>query len=263
MRTMVKPLVLESLLLSIALLAAGSAYAAPLYFPHVDTSLPWQTEIAIINTGDQTVTGTLRALSNAGQLVETKAVTLSAHGRRQITVADEFTNHTNIGYIIFDTDSAAVQGYTKFYQAGNYRAAIPAVKEVNTSDIYISHIDSGAQWWTGVSLVNTTSATKRPDHYLQQRTEQCHHPQCQRTQGIHDREPVQSTPQPDIQSAVITNASGVIGLELFGNIGGSDQLDGILLTDKTASTIYYPHVARIMAGGPASWPITHRRRRVR
>ena len=101
-----------------------------------------------------------------GQLIETKAVTLSARGRRQITVADEFTNHTNIGYIIFDTDSAAVQGYTKFYQAGIYRAAIPAVKEVNTSDIYISHIDSSAQWWTGVSLVNTTSATKRSDHYL-------------------------------------------------------------------------------------------------
>ncbi len=42
---------------------------------------------------------------------------------------------------------------------------------------------------------------------------------------------------------MITNASGVIGLELFGSIGGSNQLDGILLTDKTASTIYYPHVA--------------------
>ncbi len=131
-----------------------------LYFPHVDTNLPWQTEIAVINTSDQTVSGTLRALSNEGQLVDTKAVTLSAHGRRQITVADEFTNHTNIGYIIFDTNSNAVQGYTKFYQAGIYRAAIPAVKEVNTSDIYISHIDSGAQWWTGISLVNTTSARK-------------------------------------------------------------------------------------------------------
>ena len=93
-------------------------YTAHLYFPHVDTSLPWQTEIAIINTSDQTVTGTLRALSDAGQLVDTKAVTLSAHGRKQITVAEEFTNHTNIGYIIFDTNSAAVQGYTKFYQAG-------------------------------------------------------------------------------------------------------------------------------------------------
>ena len=131
-----------------------------IYFPHVDTSLPWQTEIAIINTSDQPVTGTLRALSNAGQLVESKAVTLSARGRRQITVADEFTNHTDIGYIVFDSDSTALHGYTKFYQAGIYRAAIPAVKEVNTSNIYISHIDSSAQWWTGVSLVNTTSATK-------------------------------------------------------------------------------------------------------
>ena len=48
-----------------------------------------------------------------------------------------------------------------FTRQGYYRAAIPAVKEVNTSDIYISHIDSSAQWWTGISLVNTTSAAKR------------------------------------------------------------------------------------------------------
>ncbi|RPH47918.1 MAG: hypothetical protein EHM85_18605 [Desulfobacteraceae bacterium] len=50
-------------------------------------------------------------------------------------------------------------------------------------------------------------------------------------------------PQLDIQSAVITNASGVIGLELFGSTGGGNQLEGVLLTDDTASTIYYPHVA--------------------
>ncbi len=82
-----------------------------LYFPHVATSIPWQTEIAIINTSsDQTVTGTLRGLSNEGQLIETKDVTLSARGRRQIIVADEFTNHANIGYIIFDTDSCCGPG---------------------------------------------------------------------------------------------------------------------------------------------------------
>jgi len=42
---------------------------------------------------------------------------------------------------------------------------------------------------------------------------------------------------------VITNASGVIGLELFGNVGGSNHLDGLLLTGNTTSTLYYPHVA--------------------
>ena len=115
MRTAMKRLILVSLILSAVQLAGWPLYAAPLFFPHVDTSLPWQTEIAVINTGDQPVTGTLRALSNTGTLVDSKIVTLPAHGRRQITVANEFTNHTNIGYIILDTDSSTVQGYTKFY----------------------------------------------------------------------------------------------------------------------------------------------------
>jgi hypothetical protein len=239
-----KKLILASLLLSTVLLAAGSAYAAPLYFPHVATSIPWQTEIAIINTSpDQTVTGTLRGLSDEGQLVETKNVTLSARGRRQINVADEFTNHINIGYIIFDTDSDAVQGYTKFYREGYYRAAIPAVKEVNTSDIYISHIASTADWWTGVSLVNTTSATK--DLTITFNTGQSvpYTLKANEHKAFDIASLFNNQPQPGIQSAVITNASGVIGLELFGNNGGSNHLDGILLTDNTASTIYYPHVA--------------------
>ena len=227
-----------------------------IYFPHVDTNLPWQTEIAIINTGDQTVTGTLRALGDDGQLIETKDVTLSARGRRQITVANEFTNHTNIGYIAFDADSAAVQGYTKFYQTGKYRAAIPAVKEVNASDIYISHIDSGAQWWTGISLVNTTSATKELTITFNNGQSRS----ISLTANQHYAFTIE--PQPDIKSAVITNASGVIGLELFGNIGGSDHLEGILLTDKTVSTIYYPHVESngwwtgIVAYNPSESPCT-------
>jgi len=236
MRTTMKKLILASLLLSTILLAAGSANAAPLYFPHVDTSLPWQTEIAVINTGNQTVTGTLRGISNAGLPVETKDVSLSARGRRQITVADEFTNHINIGYIVFETDSIAVQGYTKFYQVGKYRAAIPAVKEVNASDIYISHIDAGAQWWTGISLVNTTAATKTLTMTFNNGQSRVI------TLTANQHQAFLIDPQPDIQSAVITNASGVIGLELFGNIGGSDHLEGILLTDKTATTLYYPHV---------------------
>jgi hypothetical protein len=216
---------------------------APMYFPHVVTSLPWQTEIAIINTSDQTVAGTLRALSNAGQLVDTKAVTLSARGRRQIIVADELANHTDIGYIIFDTNSAAVQGYTKFYIAGTYRAAIPAVKAVNTANIYIPHIASDAQWWTEVSLVNTTAAAKQltitfNNGQTRQITLNANEHKAFIIESLFNDQP-----RPDIKSAVITNASGVIGLELFGSIGGGNHLDGILLTDKTASTLYYPHVA--------------------
>ncbi|RPH49104.1 MAG: glycosyl hydrolase family protein [Desulfobacteraceae bacterium] len=220
-----------------------TGFNAALYFPHVATSLPWQTEIAIINTSDQTVTGTLRGLSNGGQLVDTKDITLYAHGRMQIIVADEFTNHTNIGYIIFDTNSTAAQGYTKFYQAGTYRAAIPAVKEVNTSDIYISHIASNADWWTGISLVNTTTATKQLTITFNNGQSVPYTFNANEHKAFTIENLFNNQPQPDIQSAVITNASGIIGLELFGSIGGGNQLDGILLTDDTASTIYYPHVA--------------------
>src|SRR5450759_3833602 len=226
---------------------ATFATAGPtaLYFPHVATNFSWKTEIAIINTSpDRTVTGTLRGLSNDGQLIDTKYVTLSARGRRQITVADEFTNHTDIGYIIFEADSDTVQGYTKFYQEGKYRAAIPAVKEVNNNDIYIPHIASTADWWTGISLVNTTSAPK-------QLTITFNNGESRRlTLNAKEhrafdiaQEFFNNQPQPDIQSAVITNASGVIGLELFFSLGWGTQMDGILLTDKTTSTIYYPHVA--------------------
>ena len=231
--------------LKIAFRSTGAATApTALYFPHVATTDGWQTEIAIINTSDQTVTGTLRALSNGGQPIQTKDVTLSARGRRQITVAGEFTNHANIGYIIFDSSSDTIQGYTKFYQAGKYRAAIPAVKEVNASDIYISHIASDAEWWTGISLLNTTAVTKVPtitfnNGQIRNITLNANEHKAFDIASLFDNQP-----QPDIQSAVITNASGVIGLELFGNIGGSDRLDGLLLTDKTASTIYYPHVEK-------------------
>jgi formylglycine-generating enzyme required for sulfatase activity len=261
MRTTMKKLILAPLLLSAALLSAGSAYAAPLYFPHIATIDGWQTEIAIINTSDQTVTGTLRGFSNGGTLVETKNdVTLYAHGRRQITVADEFTNNTTIGYIIFDTSSDAVQGYTKFYQAGKYRAAIPAVKEVNTSDIYISHIASNSEWWTGVSLVNTTAITKTLTiNFSDGRTKQVILA-ANEHQAFAIKDLFNNQPQPSIESAVIINASGIIGLELFATYNNK-QIEGILLTDKTASSLYYPYVVNdavwwtgIVAYNPSSSP---------
>ena len=239
MSTTMKKLILSSLLLSAALLAAGSVYATPLYFPHVATTDGWQTEIAIINTGDQTVTGTLKGFSNGGTLVETKAVTLAAHGRQQINVATGFTNNTSIAYIVFESTSAAVQGYTKFYQEGKYRVAIPAVKEVNASNvIYITHIASNTQWWTGIGLVNTTSTAKTVTiNFSDGQTQQV----ILAANGHQSFGLFNYQSYPDVQSAVITNTSGIIGLELFATFNGK-EVEGILLTDKTASSLYYPYV---------------------
>ncbi len=218
------------------------ATSASLVFPHVDTSLPWQTEIAVINTGDQAVVGTLRGLSDEGRFVEAREITLPARGRREITVANEFTNHTQIGYLVFATTSTAAQGYTKFYQAGLYRAAVPAVTEVNTADIFISHIDSSAQWWTGVSLVNTTAATKDLTITFNNGQSVPYRLYANQHRVFTIGSLLNQQLQPAIQSAVITNGQGIVGLELFGSYGSGSLLDGILLTDDTVSTLYYPHV---------------------
>ena len=225
--------------------STDGVYSLPFsfYFPHIATNYSWQTEIALINTGGQTVTGTLKGYSDAGQLMETKGITLSASGRRQIIVADEFTNHASIGYMIFEADSSAVQGYAKFYISGTYRAAIPAVKEVNTSDIYISHIASSNQWWTGVSLVNTTSAAKQLIITFSNGQSRQVILNANEHRAFIISSLFNDQPQPGIQSAVITNAAGIVGLLLFGSADGGNLLDGLLLTDKTASTLYYPHVA--------------------
>ncbi len=206
--------------------------ATPLYFPHVDANSPWHTEIAIINTSPtQYLTGILKALNSAGETVDTpQEVILPARGRRQIVIAEEFSNHPSIRYLIFDANSTTVQGYTKLSVNGSYRAAIPAVKEINTSDISIPHIASDSQWWTEVSLVNTTSGTKNLVITFNNGQSKFVSLNANEHQAFTIAQLFDNQPQPAIRSAVITNASGVIGLELFGTTDGQpvgrDSPDG-------------------------------------
>ncbi len=227
-----------------------SAGISKLYFPHVASQVGsspdiWETEICVINTSDQVLRGTLRSYLNNGQATSSgKAITLAAHGRwSRIVGGGEFTNPSEIGYMVFESASDNIVGYTKFYQEGKYRAAIPAVKQVNNNDIYIPHIASNADWWTGISLVNTTSAMKELTITFNTGQSVPYTLNANEHKAFDIASLFNDQPQPGIQSAVITNASGIVGLALFGNTGGSDHLDGILLTDNTAPTIYYPHVA--------------------
>jgi hypothetical protein len=214
-----------------------------LYFPHIDTTDPWETEIAIINTSSaQTLSGTLNALNDDGQLIDTISITLNPNARRQIIISQEFTQHANIRYLALEADIDTIQGYTKFYIEGTYRVAVPVVKEINTFDIYVSHIDSSTDWWTGLSLVNTTDSQKTVT--ITFNTGEIE------TRNIpskgHSAFTVKSLfgeSKPDIESALITNAEGIVGLELFGSADEGNYLSGILLKDDTTSTIYYPHIA--------------------
>jgi len=217
-----------------------------LYYPHIASTAVWGTEICAINTSDtESVSGVFRGYNDAGELVsEIDGVTLPPHGRREITVGDEFTDPAGIGYIIFESDSDNVIGYTKFYTAGKYRVAIPAVSEINTGDIYITHIASNSVtgWGTGISLLNTTSSTKSLTIEFDNGQTKALELAANEHEVFLIRDLFEGEYQPGIHSAVVKDASGVIGLELFTNSPGN-QMSGILLKGDTTTRIYYPHTA--------------------
>ena len=231
--------------------APSNQEMSELYFPHVASRIGtspdiWETEVCVINTGDQPLSGTLKAYRTTAfgwAATSTKTINLAAHGRwSRIVGQGEFTNPSEIGYMVFESPSNSVVGYTKFYKAGQYRVAIPATQAVNASDIPIPHIASDADWWTGISLLNTTSAQKNLTITFDNGDSRPiilgsrEHKAFDIAAEFFDNQP-----QPNIRSAVISGADGVIGLELFATHDGK-EMEGILLTDQTANTLFYPHV---------------------
>ena len=222
----------------------------PVYFPYVISGDEWETEICVINTSDSlTIKGSFRAYSDTGSRVsEVIDFSIVPNGRREITVGDEFIDHGSIDYIVFETNSDAIVGYTKLFIEGHYRVAMPAVPEsdVNDGNMYISHIAShgeGEAWYTGVSFLNTTSSGKNLTIEFNngQKKEISLEAKEQRSFAIRNLFD-SGQPQPDITSAVVTNTWGVIGLEFFIN-NVRHWLSSIMLKDDTANRIYYPHIA--------------------
>ncbi len=213
-----------------------------LYFPHIASDATWETEICVINTSSsQSMRGIFTAYSNNGVITSTLAgITLPPHGRRSVTVGSEFTDPDKIGYIIFSADSATFVGYTKFYITGKYRVAVPALSQVNTGDLLISHIASTKDWWTGVSLLNPTASAKTVNIIFNNGATATKTIAAGEHTAFRIRDLLDSRPHPEIASAVIDNAAGIIGLELFGN---QNQLSGILLKDDTTTSLYFAHLA--------------------
>jgi len=217
-----------------------------LYFPHIASNSKWETEICIINTSSiSELTGHLKAYNDMGGMVQQKSVKLASHGRESIIISNEFSDPSSIGYIIFESDSASICGYTKFHVNGKYRVAIPAIFKINKRDILVPHIASNNKWWTGLSLVNTRAYAKTISIKFNDNTTKF----ITLGAGEHKKFSIASMfgnhTQSQIKSAVIRNTAGVIGLELFGSTpgAGKNYLSGILLKDQTSRVLYYSHIA--------------------
>jgi hypothetical protein len=227
--------------LAVVLLLCGLTTShAALYFPHVDTTAGgWQTEICVINpSATDAIGGTLERYRDDGTLAASMPLSVAPHARRQIDLSTTLTSTSPTGYVVFQNTSGAPVGYTKFTQIGGDRVAVPAVVSANTDNIYVTHID-WVPWWTGISLVNTTSASKTLTVRF--------NTGVTRTVTLAPKQHYANTitalnnnlVDTRIVSAVIENASGIVGLELFGN---GNQLGGVPLASQTTTTLFYPHV---------------------
>jgi len=211
-----------------------------LYYPHFCSQNGWETEICVINNSMNSLSAKLVPYDHAGNQISSRTLVVPANGRHEIIVGSELASPEDIRYVILMTDHKEISGYTKFYREGKCRAAIPAVHEVNKGDLYIPHIESTNKWWTGIGLVNTTASTKSLD--IDFNTGQT--AQIMLNAGEQKnfliRDLFSGDYQERIESAVITGAQGVIGLELFGR---DKQLSGVALKNETARTLHFPHLA--------------------
>ena len=215
------------------------------YVPHINVTGGWQTQIGLVNTSiDRTITGRQTAFDSAGGNVGTGFFTLAPNGRIEIDMTNGSASHAGIDFI---ADPGTILGYTKFYRQGICRAAIPMVLAVNTGDIYIPHIASNDRWWTGICLTNTEAEAKIVTLVFNDGRSVVRTIPANGYASFTIADLFDGRPQPGIQSGVITNAAGLIGLEMFGSADGG-LVEGLLLTDKAFSTLYYPHVAC-----PAKW----------
>ncbi len=217
--------------------------AESLIYPHIATSGNWNTEICVINTSAKSVTGNFNFFNENGGLVTTSKITLTPGARHEVAMGSAFPKATNIAYAFFESETASVSGYTRFFIKGTYRAAVPALFLKDRNEIYLPHIASSPEWWTGVALVNTLSKKKEVVISFNTGITKT----ITLAPGVHTtfsiRTLFKDKPQPNIKSAYISNAQGITGLELFG-CNAENQLSGMLLKGETNKELFFPHVAR-------------------
>lgn len=209
-----------------------------LWFPHADTSDGWGTELALLNLTTAAVAGTLRAMDDDGAVLASLPVVISSEGRTALNVGTAFPV-SGIGYLTFESESRDVAGYLKFHQNGKFRVGLAASnRPAQSGELPVPHIDTGREWWTGLALVNT--GTELLDLAVVFNTGDVR--SVTLGPGAHTAFTVAELLGPgrtDVTSAVIHNATGIVGLTLFGD---DRRLSGVPLTDHIGTRLLYPHV---------------------
>jgi len=212
-----------------------------LYFPHVDGSGDWVTEIALINHGASPAAGTLRSVRATGQKAASCEMTLNPGQRVEYETGHDCLPAIT-GYAVFETTADNLVGYTKFYQPGQARSSVQVIRPTVGDTAYVPHIHSDQEWWTGLGVVNTTDAPVNMtlDFADGEQAGIALDSGAQISFEVSDEHP---EAQAGVQTATIANAAGMVGLELFGwNDGRHSNQEGFPLSDAAARTLVFPHV---------------------
>ncbi len=232
-----------------------------LYFPVVRGGSDWKTDICIINpSAHESLRGVLKGYNKFGEEIsEPVCIFLPPHGRKEVTGGNIFNTPEDSAYSILESCNEAV-GYIKLTKEGAGRAAVPAVSKIAAGDRFLSHIASNQKWETEITLLNTTTASREVTLAFNNGESKSIALPARGQATFTIASLFGGLRQPTINAGVLTDADGVIGVQLFQK---EDQLFGILLEDSAGTTVYYPHTVTserwatgIIAYSPASSPIT-------
>ena len=232
--------------------AAGNQYSetkenairvAPvLFFLPIKQQEGWNTEIGVVNKNEgQKVSGVYRAYMADGSAVGNPIpFSLPALGREQFRVEQNFPDAPAIGYIALEHDIEGLAGYMRCEKAGLGRVAIPAADRLAEDELYLAHVASSSIWETEVHLANPTDETRQVAFRFDTGDSRFVEVPASGSAGFRIRDMFDGIANPEIHSARIEGCRGLVGAELFTS---EMKWSGILLEDKAATRMFFPHVA--------------------
>jgi hypothetical protein len=231
----------------------GTEPGERLWFPVIASGAVWETEIGLINAGEEAVNVTLHGVASSGEPLPNARLErfLLPGAAWEVAVGAAFSSPGEIGSLRAESGGRGLAGYTLLREtATGERAAIPAVPPAAEA-LELPHIASGEFWRTGLALRNTTEFPQHPT--IRFSTGDLvpleFGPRESRTFWVRDL--FGGGPRPDLERAVISDAEGFTGLALFKSEpgGGNAYLSGIALREPGLASRVVPHVT----GGTVWW----------
>jgi hypothetical protein len=144
-----------------------------------------------------------------------------------------------VDYLVFTTRIFGARGYAKFSSSGSYRAAVPAIEDVSSGNLYMDHLVSTDAWDTRLVFLNTTDEDRGLILDYDGVVNRLIPVPAKSRRVVSLSELYGGNPPAGFRSGVVRGAEGILGIAVF---EGADQMYGVVLEEALAETVYYPHI---------------------